>query len=246
MQKNNFPARVSVSNGALEPRLNGCLNSNDPETHLRDRIRAEGVDVTRSRGDFLFRSGEPAPEIYLLVEGVVGVAHRCDSDIRHILGIMVPRSLIVPAVHYDETARYSAECLSDSKFHALSRNAVKRIALTDPTILWAIQEELGKAIDHAHSNLINLLSHHGASRVATLLHQLDEEFKRAQADQPGANHSDRWADIAQVDLAATLGMTPVYLNQILKKMKDKGVIELKSGKVKSVKASILKTISESV
>jgi len=244
MQESNFTA--PVSNGADEPRLNGRHDGDDPETQLRDRIRAEGVNVSRSRGDFLFRSREPAPEIYLLDEGVVGIAHRCDSDFRHILGIMVPQSLIVPAVHYDETARYSAECLSDSKFHALSRNAVKRIASTDPTILRAIQEELGKAIDRAHSNLVNLLCHHGASRVATLLHQLNEQFKRAGADQPGANHSDRWADIAQVDLAATLGMTPVYLNQILKKMKDKGIIELKSGKVKSVKASLLKTLSEGV
>jgi len=220
-----------------------CEDGRTHENRLKTRLRVEGIQISRARSEFLFEEDQPANEIYLLSEGAVGIAASCGDCAPHVLSIVAPRSLIVPAVRDDGTARYSAKCLCDCTFWALSRHAAHRMAIAEPAIMRALGDNLGQTIDRAHNQLLNLLCRHGPARVASLLCQLDEDFRRFDDDGETANRDAEWAEISQVDLAAALGITPVYLNQILKKMKQDGILNLKSGKIKSVSITALKRIS---
>ncbi len=203
----------------------------DPAKLLHERIRSEGVRTTRGKSEFLSKVGELSSEIYLMDEGVVGVTSRCNGGMRHILAFLMAPSIIIPAVRFNGKARYSIRCLSDSSFFAISRNSLSRIMDSDLLFWAAIEEEYGNYLDRIHDNLSNVLCRHGTARVAYLLSSLHRSSRASEDQSDGEVRSLRPLDITQVDMAAALGMTPVYLNKILKELKENRVIKLKSGKV---------------
>lgn len=215
----------------IKHRENGSGIDN-PRELLRACIREEGVPMHRDRHEIIFHAGRAADEIYLLNKGIIAITHHCEAGYRQIYGFISNASFIIPPVGEGNIVRHSAECLTDADMHVISRHTIDRIVDTNPKIARAINEEFGQMIDHLHDHLSNLLCRHGEARVAYILSKLHRDLTLAESMLNTATPSVVWIEITQIDLAAAIGMTPVYLNQILKKMKDYGWIELKSGKVR--------------
>ncbi len=217
----------------------------EPES-LRSRVKTEGILVHYSRGEMLFRQGREANKIYLTTDGIVAITRTSVSDARQIFGFVSADSLIIPAVGDKNVVAYSTECLTDVSAYVISAHALGRILQSQPTLLFSVQREWSQDIERAHAHLENLLCRHGIERVAFMLMKLHlATTAQPAASSPStisATRKGSWIGITQVDLAAAIGMTPVYLNQILKKMKDARIVELKSGKVRIIDITALQAL----
>lgn len=216
----------------------------DPSNLLRQHILNEGIRLHRARNDFIFTQGYPVGMVYLLNKGIVALAHAGEGGQKEIYGFVMGPTFIIPPIGLDHVARHSAECLSDVDLYAISRQTLDRIVEKEPLVGRAIQYELGRAIDLAHRHLSNLLSRQGMERVVFILTMLQETLSIAAAADGTGEQLDDWIPIAQVDLSAAIGITPVYLNQILKKMKLNGLIELKSGKIRILRTKDFKSLCD--
>ncbi len=195
---------------------------------LHDRILAEGVHVSKKKGDFLCREGEVASDVYAMTSGIAGVAVHCDHATRHYLFFLTPPGLMVPPIDSQGKAIYSIECLGQSEFYTVSRRAMMRL-MSGNRLGLAIEINLGKTLRRANDYLSNLLCRHGAERVAYLLANLASAYETPSSDSEGGTHTP--IDLTQVELASALGMSPVYLNQIIKEFKASGFLSIKSGKI---------------
>jgi CRP-like cAMP-binding protein len=230
------PGTASRANGA------GVMPHTSPSKRLRQHLQEEGVRVQRARHEFLFVEGRAADAIYFLNDGIVAITNTGDGGHREIYGFIFGPAFIIPPVGPDHIAHHSAECLSNVDLHVMSRLTLDRIVEVEPEVGIAVQHELSRAVRMAHNSLSNLLSHHGMERVAFILSSLQETAERARGTQATGTDTkvDDWIAITQLDLSAAIGMTPVYLNQILKKMKQSRLIELKSGKIRVLDNSEIK------
>ena len=201
--------------------------------------------MRRERSDILFQEGGPADEIYLLGSGIVAVTHECSNGHKQIYSFVTGTRFIIPPVDENNMVRHSAECLTDSEMYAISRQTLDRIVEAQPKLARAVHEELGKVIDEVHDHLANVLCRHGPARVAYILSKLHSALKLPALIRGSATEPRSCIGVTQIDLAAAIGMTPVYLNQILKRLKDSGLIGLESGKVKVLQVSELAKLYDS-
>jgi len=198
---------------------------------LHERILSEGIRLSKGKGEFLCRQGSPASDVYALVGGTAGVTVRCDKADRHYLSFLVAPTLVIPATDANGDALYSVECLTHADLYTVSRRTMMRL-MDGRSVRTAIELNLGKTLCRTNDQLSNLLCRHGAARVAYLLTALTSEPAEPCAGSTDSGTKRNAIELTQVEIASALGMSSVYLNQILKKFKDSGLICIESGAIK--------------
>ncbi|WP_336985701.1 Crp/Fnr family transcriptional regulator [Altererythrobacter aquiaggeris] len=211
----------------------------DPAVKLRECIRDEGVPLTFSRSEFILHQGKAGGQVYLIEDGIVAITHRCINDHRQIYDFLFPPSLLLPTLGESRKLAYSAECLTDVSAHVISQQSLDRILRANPEYHFGLQQELGLVLERTQSHLSNIMCRQGEERVSFMLAQLHKLMTRSG----GATRAGDWIGVTQIDLASSVGMTPVYINQIIKKLKASGAIASNRGKIKVVEPELLESQS---
>ncbi|HEY9091625.1 Crp/Fnr family transcriptional regulator [Parasphingorhabdus sp.] len=219
-----------------------------PSTALSQKLKAyihnEGVASTRCRGEYLFHQGDHVGNIYYIDEGCVAILNHCKNDHRQIFDFLFSNSIILDAGGITWKANHSAQCMSEVNMHILSSESFRRILMAEPQLYSAVAEIMSNSVARAYRGLGNIMCRQGPARVAYILLSVHSAKNQDLMDFPKTTPSDNRIKIRQVDLAAAIGVTPVYFNQILKKMKADGLINLIKGEIeicdiKSIKETAL-------
>ncbi|MEE4205257.1 MAG: Crp/Fnr family transcriptional regulator [Erythrobacter sp.] len=201
-----------------------------PDEILLKHILMEGVRASRSKGDYLCRQGALADEVHALTSGAVGVSMRgIGSRARYHFFLFAP-FLVIPPVNCEGRTPLSMECLLPCETHTISRRTLSRLVDEGEIPREAIELNLARLFDLANQQLANLLCRSGAARVAHMLSLLAATMRRS-APIDGQDDGGLAIELTQVQLASSLGMSPVYLNQIFKTFKRDGIISIRSGRL---------------
>ncbi len=95
-------------------------------------------------------------------------------------------------------------------------------------------------LSQAYDNLDNIGCRHGVERVALTLCTIFDGFN--SGINVKSARFDCHIPIRQIDIADAIGVTPDYLNQILKSLKEDGVIDINKETINIDNIKILKDI----
>ncbi len=203
---------------------------------LKHMIRDEGVRIYAERGKCLFRQGEIVDKYFLIVNGGIALTRHCSDGNAQVLDFFFDDAVFSDMKESLVPSSYSASCLIDTHAYTISAASLRRSFLQDRDLMLECNHLLMEALNRAYGNLINLGCCHGEERVAYILCMIHDSIiknGRRQISIP----------VRQIDIANAVGMTPVYVNQILKSLKKCGSINLNKGSVEIKDISILRYIS---
>lgn len=205
------------------------LSGHRSSQKLKMLIRKEGVQKRLDRSQKLFRKGDAASHVILIEDGIVAVSGEAQCGQRQILDFIFSDNMIAPALSPGEPSHFTAECLTSTTVSVMSLGSVQRILAVEPELNLAMVGMVFAMLDGVYARLSSMLCNDGTRRIAFLLTYLH----KAQGES--APHVRlEGLPIKQVDLAAAVGITAPHLNQIIKKLKCKGMIDTDKGRIKVI------------
>jgi CRP-like cAMP-binding protein len=202
---------------------------------LKQMIRDEGVRIYTERGKCMFRQGEAVDKFFLIANGGVALTRHCGNGSAQVLDFFFDDAVFSDMKEPTAHSTYSATCLVDTHAYAISAASIRRSFLNDRELMLDCNQLLMETLNRAYGNLINLGCCHGEERVAYILCMIHDSIIRNTCRQINI-------PVRQIDIANAVGMTPVYVNQILKSLKKCGSIHLNKGSVEILDISILRHI----
>ncbi|WP_267386079.1 Crp/Fnr family transcriptional regulator [Sphingomonas sp. GC_Shp_3] len=172
------------------------------------------VDVER---DFV-RVGEPVHHACLIIHGLVARFAQTRNGDRGIVAIHIPgdmadlHSVVAPQV------TWALHALTPTRILRIPHEALRELATRYPSIAAAFWRDC--AVDAsilAHWNA-NLGRKNALARIAHLFAEMHVRYQLIGEPSGGFPFP-----ITQVDLADAVGLTPVHLNRMLKRLADDGV-----------------------
>lgn len=179
-----------------------------------------------SRGETLFREGEPCRGIYLVVEGVVRTYRSNAAGDEQVFGIFRPGDSLGDASLFDEGPYLaSARVVEGGRVLFLGFDEVQALYRTHPAVAHAVVRELGERV-RTLAALVDLLALQDVpTRVAWAVLR--------HARESGA-HLERGVfnlPRTQEEMAAELGTTREGVSRALRSLRDAGVISQRGARV---------------
>jgi CRP/FNR family cyclic AMP-dependent transcriptional regulator len=203
-------------------------------THL-DRLLSEGKVreleelckvITRRAGATLFRQGEPADTLFILVEGSVELRARPPGRrvYRTVEVITSPCTLGDEALFLEGSYLAGARTLESVRVLALTRPAFERVALTDPEIATAILRSSGACLIQTIRRSAILTQAPADVGLRLLLQELGSQQK--QNGQAAALR------VTHAQLAGVLHLSRETVSRMLRQLADEGTVELGRGVIR--------------
>ncbi|MEL6288599.1 MAG: Crp/Fnr family transcriptional regulator [Pseudomonadota bacterium] len=183
----------------------------------------EGLEsnlVRLKRGECLFRDGEDIETAYLVVSGWFSRHRVTGTGRRQMIGITLPGDFLALRVTFEREMQFSAEALTDCE-----------VAVIEPMRLIETYQRfpiIASGLDWSTVRTLNILGEHNVSlgaRQAThrIAHFCLELWCRLAlvnlAEEDGFAHP-----MTQEQLAATLGLSAVHTNKMLRELSDEGLL----------------------
>lgn len=173
--------------------------------NFRDFLQMEGAVVEKNKGEHVFRQGDSDRNLYFIQTGLLKAYYTSDEGKESIKSFLLPKDLIGSL-----TAAYSqAEC--SFSLVCLERTALLKIS-------FEVLLDYSKREPEIANNMIELLL-----RFAMKKEKREFEFLCLSAEKRYANIAESsptiLEKITQNDLARYLGITPVGLSRIKKRLK---------------------------
>lgn len=146
----------------------------------QDQIFAELRKVAQKksfdRGEFVYRSGDPARGLYLVEEGLVGLSILGPSGKEHLMRFFRKNQVFGHRVILAEQEFYHAttQVLEKSELLFISRDAVKALLESQPKLYSFVVKQLALELSNCEQQQINVLDQQVVPRVAQALVYLKE------------------------------------------------------------------------
>lgn len=126
-----------------------------------------------SRGNILFRTGDPCRGVYLLVDGKVEIYRSTSDGKEHVLHVETPVQSIAELPLFDGgTYPASGRVAEDSELYFLSLDDFQRLYREHPEIADAVIRSLGRRLRHLVMTVERISLMNIPARVASLLLEL--------------------------------------------------------------------------
>jgi CRP/FNR family cyclic AMP-dependent transcriptional regulator len=197
------------------------LFSSLPEEALRS-VAAEAHPRRFKKGSRLFHEGDPGDEFFVIAEGTVKVVVSSPDGAGMILATLRPPDALGEVSLLDGGPRSaSAEALDDVLVLAIARS----------TLLELIQRErsVADAMLHASGRLLRRLTGQAADLVFLDLEGRIAKLLIGMAEQRGVSGERGLAldlGVTQADLASMVGGSRQSVNQILRGLAGRGLVDL--------------------
>ena len=171
---------------------------------LQDVVAEFGVSVTADAGDHVFRQGEADRHFYILREGLLKAYYLSEDGKESIKSFLTPGDVIgsLSAVRGDGGCSFSLICLQpctlskvsfDRLFEAVRHDAETGVVVTEFLMTFAMKKE--------------------QREYELLCLSAEERYRRLNANRP-----ELLTMVQQADIALYLGVTPVGLSRIKKRV----------------------------
>jgi len=198
----------------------------------------EGIlkEKTFARGDNIFTEGEESVGFYILIKGKVKVFKLSIEGKEQILHIVGDRELLgaVSAFAGSPYPAY-ADAIEKTKTRAFffPRKEFLSLIKKEPSVVMNIMANLSMRLQHFTKMIENLSLKEVPGRLgAYLLYLCKSTGCRDSVDM----------DISKGQLASLLGTSPETLSRILRKLSEKGILEVKGRNVRLLKRKELQGI----
>lgn len=173
----------------------------------------------------LYRPGDRPAELYNLLDGWIALYRILEDGTRQILQVVLPGAFIGYQPSLEGPMLHGAECVTDVSVCVFPRKAFPDLLEKYPAVarrvVWLIAQDLMEAQDH----LTNVGGRPGIERVA---HFLLHIYLRMRQNHPADREDTLELPLTQELIADALGMTPVYVNRILRQLRERGVVMLRN------------------
>lgn len=179
-----------------------------------------------SRGETLFREGDPCRGLYLIVEGLVRTYRANSEGDEQVFGVFGPGESLGDVSLFDEGPYMaSARVMEGGRVLFLPFAEVQALYNTHPEVARAVVRELGERVRALAALVDRLALQDVPTRVAWAILRFAEE---GNAMRPGAVFS---MPRTQEALAAELGTTREGVSRALRAMRSAGAIDQRGARV---------------
>ena len=173
---------------------------------LKELIAQQGQRIEKAKGEHVFMQGEKSRSFYYVESGLLKAYYVSGEGQEYIKSFLLPGGFIgsISAMFDDGSASFSLVCLAPSTLHAISFETLKQHSAND-------LELANRLIDL----LIQLAMKKERREYEFLCLSAEERFRLLQDSEPSLLDK-----VTQNDLARYLGITPVGLSRIKKRVNN--------------------------
>lgn len=172
--------------------------------------------------------GEPCGEMFNLLDGWVALYRLLPSGRRQILDFALPGQFIGYQPDADAPMAHGAQCLTDVSLCVFPRRGFPELLRRHPEMGMALNAVAARDIGRAYDHITNVGARSALERIANLLLELS---MRVGKRNPGSSGHAIDIPLAQHDIADALGLTSVYVSQMLKSLREKKVLVFRNGQL---------------
>lgn len=189
----------------------------------------------------IYRIGDRPTEIFNLLDGWVALYRILESGKRQILDILLPGAFFGYQSDLNEPMVHGAYCLSDAAICVFPRKSFPGLIDEHPALARALVHINAQSALRAQDQLTNVGGRFGTARVA---HMLLDLFLRARASVLGVQGDTIELPVTQELIADSLGLTSVYVNRILRHLRERRLVFLRNGMLKVLDLEALSRLAE--
>ncbi|MDR2252912.1 MAG: Crp/Fnr family transcriptional regulator [Bifidobacteriaceae bacterium] len=188
-----------------------------------ERLRAAMTSVRLARGDVLFKEGEPADRLYIVLSGKMKLGHTSSDRRENLLAVLGPGEMIGELTLFDPGARTAtAAAITAAELLELTHAAFVEWLEANPAASQHLLQAMAQRLRRTNAALGSVVFFDVPSRVAKALLSLAEQFGEKTADGLElVRHS-----LTQEELAHLVGSSRETVNKALADYAARGWIKL--------------------
>lgn len=222
-----FPASPprTLATSPFERKIAAFLSLSDEERSALNRLYHKTRRV--AAGKDLIRQGQKGQTAYLLIDGWACSYKLIQDGGRQVVNIQVPGDFLGLRSVLFHTADHSVETITDTIVCEIGTKDLLESFATLPrlatAILWTVSRDEAMVVEH----LVCVGRRSALQRVAHFLLELG-----ARLSLVGLGSQNGYScPLNQYVLADTLGLTPVHLNRVLRRLREIGLVTVRCGDV---------------
>lgn len=186
------------------------------------------------KGSVLFSEGEEANALYLLVSGSIDLIKSTMEGKEQLVRSVRDGEVFAEAVMFaGETYPVTAIAKMKSEYLMVTKDRFVQLVAAHPEISMTIIGTMAKLLRHLNKRLADLSLESVSSRLATFL------LKRSRM----AGSMTFSLGMSKRDLAFKLGTIPETLSRNLKKLKDRGIVDVGGSEITIKNISMLEKLT---
>lgn len=172
--------------------------------NVHEYLQRESTPISLSRGDHVFRQGEPNRSVYFVTSGLAKAYYLTYEGTEQIKSFLTTGSFIgsLTACHSHAETTFGLMCIEDSTFNEVPFDQLRQLANSNIDVAQFVIE-----------GLISLAMKKEQREFELLCMSAEDRFRRLREDNQSL--LDR---VTQNDIARYLGVTPVGLSRIKKRL----------------------------
>jgi CRP-like cAMP-binding protein len=180
-----------------------------------------------SKGEALFREGEPGDHLYVILEGKVKLGHASTDGRESLLAVLGPGEMFGELSLFDPGLRAStATALTEARVFRLGNAQLMPWLAGRPEVAAALLQALARRLRRTNEAMADLVFSDVPGRVAKALMELGEKFGTMTNAGLLVTH-----DMTQEELAQLVGASRETVNKSLADFAQRGWIQLESRQV---------------
>lgn len=193
-----------------------CAKPDDVSTRRRS-VASYGAQKT------FLRQGETVSQIFTLYSGWACQYIQLPDGRRQILSFLVPGDPILLEMLFlpNMPLPFSVKTLTDATVCTFTQDSMRELVRSSNTQEQQVSDVMHRNLARITQRLVDLGRRSALGRLAQLLSDLEE---RLQSRDLSVNGSF-FFPVLQEHMADALGLTPVYVNRLLDRLRQDGVIE---------------------
>ena len=190
-------------------------------------------EIELTRGDILFREGEPGDRLYIVGSGKIKLGRRASDGRENLLAILGPGEMLGELTLFDPGSRTAtATAVADTTVYELDHSDMIEWINLHPTVAIHLLQALASRLRHTNDVMGDLVFSDVPGRVAKALLDLAKRF-----GEPGPDGLRVAHDLTQEELAQLVGASRETVNKSLADFAARGWV------VRDGRAIILKDMN---
>ena len=185
-------------------------------------LRASMNGIKISKGQVLFKEGDPGDKLFVVVEGKLKLGTSSGDGRENLLSILGPGDMFGELSLFDPGPRTAtATAVVDSRLLALANDQVIGWVTAHPDVSLQLLKRLSQRLRRANDVLSDLVFADVPGRVAKAIIELGERFGTKKDDGLHVNH-----ELTQEELAQLVGASRETVNKALADFASRGWVKL--------------------
>ncbi|MBV9784019.1 MAG: Crp/Fnr family transcriptional regulator [Acidisphaera sp.] len=212
--------RGASSSGALSRKLGHFAPLSVEDVQILDNLGTSDEHFEAHRD--IVAEGEVPRSMFVLKEGMACRYRILPDGRRQIITFLIPGDLCDLHVFLLKAMDHSIAALTPVRLAAVSRDQLMDLAVSRPRVSAALRWSTMQEEAMLRERIVSLGRRDARGRLAYLLCEL---LWRYQAIDMVEDHTFR-LPLTQLELADTLGLTPVHVNRVLQNLRRQGMLIL--------------------